>query len=134
MGSIEAEKTYKIRSGMLCLDVESKHILREKGFFMKNLEVISAKMLKQYFHRRDALIIDMRSQEEYYQEHLPGAIHIPYEDEEVFYSLPREKIIILCCERGSSSLARAKEMASQGYRVKSVSSGVMACRECGMIQ
>jgi len=118
---------------MLCLDVESKHILREKRFFMHNLEVVSARMLKQYFHQRDALIIDMRSQEEYYQEHLPGAIHIPYENEEDFYRLPREKNIILCCERGSSSLARGKAMVGRGYRVKSVAGGIMACRECGMM-
>jgi rhodanese-related sulfurtransferase len=100
---------------------------------MENFEIISAKMLWKYMNRSDTLIIDMRSQEEYYEDHLPGAIHIPYEEEAVFFTLPREKIIVLCCARGSASLVRAKEMARQGYQVKSVSSGVKACRDCGMM-
>ena len=83
---------------------------------MHNLEVISARMLKQYFHRRDALIIDMRSQEEYYQEHLPGAIHIPYENEEDFYRLPCEKNIVLCCNGAHQALPEVRRWSGGGTR------------------
>lgn len=100
---------------------------------MNQLEMIPVKMLDQYLNRRDTLIIDLRSQEEYREGHLPGAIHIPYEENEMFYSLPRDKTLVLMCERGSSSLAKAKELAKVGYRVKSVSGGAQACRESGIM-
>lgn len=100
---------------------------------MNRLEVISVKMLKSYLSREDTLIIDLRSQEEYYEGHLPGALHIPYEEERMFYTLPHEKTIILYCERGSSSLVKAKAMAQRGYFVKSLSGGVRALRESRMM-
>lgn len=100
---------------------------------MNQLEVISAKMLRSYLYRSDTLIIDLRSQDEYYEGHLPGAIHIPYEQERVFYTLPKNKTIVLLCERGSASLAVAKDLAKSGYDVKSVSGGVMACRKSGLM-
>lgn len=100
---------------------------------MYQLEVISAKMLRSYLNRSDTLIIDLRSQDEYYEGHLPGAIHIPYDQERVFYTLPKDKIIVLICARGSASLAVAKDLAKNGYNVKSVSGGIMACRRSGLM-
>lgn len=100
---------------------------------MNQLEVISVKMLNSYLSREDTLIIDLRSQEEYYEGHLPGALNIPYQEERMFFTLPHEKTIILYCERGSSSLVKAKEMARRGYRVKSLSGGVTALRKSGMM-
>ncbi len=75
---------------------------------MSELEMISAKMLDAYRKRNDTLLIDLRSSEEYFRYHIPGARHIDYEDTEALFGLPRNKEIILYCERGASSMARAK--------------------------
>ena len=43
------------------------------------LETMSAKMLDDYVGRKDALIIDLRGQEEYEKSHVKGAFNMPYE-------------------------------------------------------
>ncbi|MGI6008234.1 MAG: rhodanese-like domain-containing protein [Ruminococcus sp.] len=96
---------------------------------MSELEMISPDMLEKYRYRKDTLIIDLRSEEEYGKYHVPGARHIDYEDTASLFSLPRSMIIILYCERGASSLVRAKEMAAKGYRVKSLTGGIHSWRE-----
>ena len=42
-------------------------------------ETMSAKMLDDYVGRKDALIIDLRGQEEYEKSHVKGAFNMPYE-------------------------------------------------------
>ena len=70
-----------------------------KRSFYVELEMISAKMLDAYRKRNDTLLIDLRSSEEYFRYHIPGARHIDYEDTEALFGLPRNKEIILYCER-----------------------------------
>ena len=96
---------------------------------MPELEMISPGMLDQYRNRKDTLIIDLRPEDEFGKYHIPGARQIEYEDVQTLFSLPRDKTIVLCCERGASSMARAKEMARDGYRVKSLIGGMHAYRE-----
>lgn len=96
---------------------------------MSELEMISPKMVKQYQNRKDALIIDLRSKEEYDKYHIPGALHIEYEDERSLAILPKNKEIILYCERGASSMAKAKELMRKGYHVKTLIGGIRAYKE-----
>lgn len=95
---------------------------------MSELEMISAKMLNAYLRKPDTLLIDLRPEKEYDKYHIPGAIHIAYDDTEKLFGLPKNKMIILYCERGAASMARAKEMARMGYKVKSLIGGVQAYR------
>ena len=96
---------------------------------MLKWEMLSPQMIDQYRYRQDTLIIDLRSKEEYDKYHIASALHIDYEDTEALFSLPTDKIIILCCERGASSMNRAKEMSQKGYRVKSLIGGMRAYKE-----
>ena len=93
------------------------------------MEIISPDILEQYMYRRDTLIIDLRSKKEYEKYHVPGAYHIDYEDASALFSLPKEKTIIFYCERGASSLVRARELEKRGYRVKSLAGGVHGWQE-----
>lgn len=93
------------------------------------MEIISLDRLEQYMYRNDTLIIDLRSKKEYEKYHIPGAHHIDYEDAPALFSLPKEKTIILYCERGASSLVRAREMEEKGYRVKSLAGGIHGWQE-----
>lgn len=96
---------------------------------MSELEMISPKMIDQYRNRQDVLIIDLRAKEEYQKYHIASAVHIDYDDVEALFLLPRWKMIILYCERGASSMTRAKEMVRKGYRVKSLLGGMNAYKE-----
>lgn len=93
------------------------------------LETISAKRIDDYLYDPNSVIIDLRQKEEYGRRHIAGARNIPYEQfQEKMDILPRNLQYILYCERGSVSLAAAKEMSSCGYFVKSVVGGIHAYR------
>lgn len=42
--------------------------------------------------------------------------------------LPRDKILVICCERGAASMAEGKRLAENGYEVKTVIGGMHAYR------
>ena len=95
-------------------------------------ETMSAKMLDDYVGRKDALIIDLRGQEEYEKSHVKGAFNMPYERYMETGSLSMElskgKILVFYCDRGDASLKVAKELAVKGYRTRSVIGGFHAYR------
>ena len=91
---------------------------------MFNLETISPKMLDYYVDNKKAFIIDLRSPADYARSHIKGAVSVPYEGGAFSFRPPKEKEIVLYCERGSHSLLAARELARVGYRVRSVIGGM----------
>lgn len=92
---------------------------------MFNLETISPKMLDYYVEQKRAFIIDLRSEEEYEKAHIKGAVNIPCEDGESFrFHPPRDRDVVLYCERGSKSLIVGRKLAKDNYRVRSVIGGI----------
>lgn len=94
---------------------------------MITVDTISPKELDSYYQDERALIIDLRDPEEYAGNHFKNAVNIPYQ-EMGNYNLPRDKILILYCERGSTSLFAARELMKKGYRTKSVIGGLRSYR------
>lgn len=93
---------------------------------MFNLETISPKMLDYYVDSKRAFIIDLRTEEEYAKGHIRNAHLIPYTGGRFPYMPPKQYEIVLYCERGSLSLLAARELAREGYRVRSVIGGIHA--------
>ena len=93
---------------------------------MFQLETISPKMLDYYVERRESLIIDLRSKEEYAVSHIKNAISVPYETLDEEKPFPREKILVFYCDRGGASMLAAKKYRKLGYRVRSVIGGFLA--------
>ena len=89
-----------------------------------NFDMIAARDLNRLINDKSAFIIDLRSPEEYVENHIQGAVNIPYEKLQKCYSLPKDMTLILYCERGSTSMRAAKELAAKGYRVKTVTGGI----------
>lgn len=100
-------------------------IIKRKGMrMMLSIDTISAEELDVYVGRQDAIIIDLRDVEEYEISHLKTAINIPYREIQKCRRLPKGKLLVLYCSRGSSSLFAARELMKMGYRVKSVVGGI----------
>jgi len=97
-------------------------------------ETIPAKFLDAYIGRRDCLIIDLRDAEDYSKGHIMGAYNIPYETMLKNHIWKKNKVYILYCERGSASLAAAKELDKMGYHVKTVAGGILAYRGNNIIE
>lgn len=67
--------------------------------------------------RKDLLLVDVRSPEEFEGGSLPGATLIPFWDfAKGRFDLPKDKPILLICAVGGRSLACGQLLASKGYR------------------
>jgi phage shock protein E len=87
-------------------------------YVMKAAGQISRKSAKQYL-RDGAMLVDVRSAEEFQQRHLPKAINIP--STEIEAVLPRtvkdkDKVLLLHCESGLRSGAAKKTARKLGYK------------------
>ena len=67
--------------------------------------------------RKDLLLVDVRSPDEFRGGSLPGAHLIPFWDfTRGRYDLPKDKPILLICAVGGRSLACGQMLAAKGYR------------------
>lgn len=90
-------------------------------------QTISIREFNEYRKRPDAWVIDLRSKEEYEEVHVEGARNIPYESFNMYRKyFPKDKLYILYCDRGSSSLMAARELGKEGYQVMTVVGGFQA--------
>lgn len=90
-------------------------------------QTISVREFNEYRKRPETWVIDLRSKEEFEEVHVEGARNIPYENLEMYQKyLPKDKLYILYCDRGSSSLMAARELSREGYRTVTVVGGIQA--------
>ena len=73
----------------------------------------------------NAIIIDVRSQEEFRSGHIPMAVNVPLtEIQKGKINFPRGRTLILYCDSGASSLKAARILAEYGYRVMNAVGGI----------
>ena len=73
---------------------------------------------------REKLVIDVREQEEYKKETIPGAVNIYWEEfEEQKHKLPKDMPIYLMCYTGQKSDELADDLNREGYEAYSVTEG-----------
>lgn len=94
---------------------------------MQQVELLSPRDLDRYVDDPAALLIDIRDPGEYRYSHIKGAVNIPYEEIRDRY-YPEEKLLVLYCDRGGSSMEAGRYLMSQGYQVCSVVGGFRAYR------
>lgn len=87
-------------------------------------EQISINHAERSAKEMDAVLIDLRSKEEYQQGHIKGAINLPYEELEQNFPYGKEKTVILYCELGIRSMRASKQLFEQGYTVINTIGGV----------
>ena len=92
--------------------------------------VIYPKDIERLKIEKRAILIDIRSRNEYRKEHWTGAINYP-EDEVEDYTriLNKRRPIILYCEHGGSSMQLARRLGQSGYEVGTVVGGYEAMRK-----
>ncbi|WP_099469964.1 rhodanese-like domain-containing protein [Konateibacter massiliensis] len=90
-------------------------------------ETISARELDYFVNKSEFLIVDLREPEDYKKGHIAGAVYMDYDDiENNCVSLPRDKIIVMYCDRGGLSLMAVRKLSAMGYRTISVIGGLRA--------
>jgi len=92
-------------------------------------QIISCEMLEQYLTQDNILLIDLRSREDYEEEHIGGAIWADWEtlEDSIADYLSALSFtpawIILYCDHGNTSLLIARDLARNGYPVISLNGG-----------
>ena len=98
-----------------------------------NFQTISVNDIEKILTKYKAILVDLRSGEDYAKYHFEGALNVPYEELDRMKSLfTKEKSYILYCERGGSSLLAAKELSNEGYKIYTVIGGIRAWEEKDM--
>lgn len=88
-------------------------------------QTVGIRQFNEYRKHPDTWVIDLRSKEEFEEVHVEGARNIPYEELNMFRKyLPKDKLYLLYCDRGSSSLMAAKELSRDGYRTATLVGGI----------
>ena len=88
-------------------------------------EMIRMNDVDKFIGRNDSIIVDLRSQEEYNNGHIPGAINIPYEQgDNIAMYVQGYYYILLYCHKGSISLMAARDLYGVNAVVYSLCGGL----------
>ena len=82
-----------------------------------SFSIISIRQLASWQAREGTILIDLREREEYQEEHIKGAVNIPYGRWEQEKEGWRHQFtyLIFYCDRGNQSMYAAREMNRLGY-------------------
>ena len=67
---------------------------------------------------KDSIILDVRTQDEYSERHIPGAVNIPNETigtDEIPELPDKEQLILVYCRSGNRSKQASEKLAALGY-------------------
>ena len=80
-----------------------------------------------------ALLVDVRERSEWDAAHVPGGIHMPYEEVRArAHELPLDRLIVVYCESGIRSSLAASILESKGRGVSNLRGGFAAWRNAGL--
>ena len=84
---------------------------------LKRLSLVTTATAREWLNK-GALVIDVRSEDEYREKHLPGTINIPLgrlEDEIARHAPKKEQPILLHCQSGMRSGSGTSTLKKLGY-------------------
>lgn len=67
--------------------------------------------------QNDYVILDVRTKEEYQEEHLKNAENIPYDEIDETITISKDKMIFVYCRSGSRSQIASETLKALGYNV-----------------
>ena len=80
--------------------------------------------LEQLRKRYRVTLVDVREKEQYLRSHIPGAIHIAFEELMRHpMRMPAEGVVVFYCSKGNKSFRAALHFAARGYRAYSLKGG-----------
>jgi phage shock protein E len=87
--------------------------------------------------KKQAVLVDVRSKDEWEQGHVDGAIHVPitaleeFGVEKVAKLIPKKKIVYIHCEVGMRAEAAGEILEPQGYQVRVLKQGYKKLIDAG---
>ena len=101
-----------------------------------NYENVDVQAFKSLTEEQDVILLDVRSAEEFAEDHIEGAINIDQGQHSFIESakavLPLDKTIAIYCRSGRRSASAAGRLAAEGYNCVNLKGGIVAWKEAGM--
>ena len=101
-----------------------------------NYENVDVQAFKSLTEEQDVILLDVRSAEEFAEDHIEGAINIDQGQDSFIESakavLPLDKTIAIYCRSGRRSASAAGRLAAEGYNCVNLKGGIVAWKEAGM--
>jgi len=69
------------------------------------------------------MIVDVRSREEYYKDHIKGSLNIPIFDLEYYVDFLKDKSLLLYCDTGSRAKIAVEYLAKRGIKAAVIPQG-----------
>ena len=90
-------------------------VIKLFGFLGRlGIKQISSRDLDQ---KKGMMLLDVRSNKEYEQGHIPGAVHVPLSDiGNKVKKLKKDKELVVYCRNGSQSIWAIKRLMGMGYK------------------
>ena len=90
-------------------------VIKLLGFLGRlGIKQISSRDLDQ---KKGMVLLDVRSNKEYEQGHIPGAVHVPLSDiGNKVKKLKKDKELVVYCRNGSQSIWAIKRLMGMGYK------------------
>lgn len=83
--------------------------------------------------RGDAVLLDVREQEEWLAGHAPAATHVPMSQlHSRLAELPRDRPLLAICRTGNRSGQVAADLRRVGYEIENVEGGIKAWVKAGL--
>lgn len=96
---------------------------------------LDAAAFQDAIEKDDALLVDVRTPQEFASGHIPGSVNIDWTGknyEAEFAKLDRERPLLLYCAVGGRSDQAREYLEQKGYVVKDLDGGIQAWKEAGM--
>lgn len=119
---------------LIIVAITSAVALAMPSFLQRGAKQIGVNDAIKLTNAREGVFLDVRSIEQYKAGHIPQSRNVPAADvANKLGSLPKEKPIIVVCERGRTSIGVVNTLKSNGFQdVYSLQGGLAAWVEAGM--
>ncbi len=93
-------------------------------------DLVYASDLSRVLRESRAILVDIRMREDYAKGHWPSAYNYSYGELEAgLVRLPANRLVVLYCEHGGSSMQLARALSKEGLKVATVVGGYEAMRK-----
>ena len=100
---------------------------------MSTIEEIDPATANELVERGDALLVDVRNDDEWAIGHAPAAVHLPLGDlHERHPELPTDRRIVVICRSGARSARATEALVGAGYDVVNLTGGMQAWAALGL--
>ena len=107
---------------------------RKAALSCENFPYLSPREAFDLVKEEKAIIVDVRTESEYHEEHIPDAIHIPLVKlRNKIDDLPKDKLIIFQCGHGCRGSLAASILQKEGFKnVANMAGGLLAWKSKGL--